>query len=156
LAFCRIDVKVSTNTATYAAMVYVTEKALASVAVPASGFVIVRLRAPKVALGAIANVTVSEVALFQTTPTPEIPEPEMATVGVATKPVPVTVIVRVPGPMRATEAGETDVGLGAAATVKQALHVPVPPSGFVAVTSRAPVVAPAATATLAVSCVAET
>jgi hypothetical protein len=41
-------------------------------------------------------------------------------------------------------------------TVKQLAHVALPASGFVTVTLRAPVVAPAATVMFAVTCVAET
>src|SRR4029077_12561829 len=54
--------------------------------------------------------------------------------------------------------GEIAVTVGgeaAATTVKPAVRVPLRPPGFVTVTSRAPSVAPAAIARVAVSCVAE-
>src|SRR5207248_3725636 len=52
-------------------------------------------------------------------------------------------------------AGAIAVTVGAAATVKPPVRVPLRPPGFVTVTSRAPSVAPAAIASVAVSWVAE-
>jgi hypothetical protein len=112
------------------------------VAVPPSGFVNVRSYVP-VMLGPLFAFTLTlrwlestKLTLFTVKP------PEMATVVPMTKFVPV--IVKVTVVPLATTSWLVEVGkmiVGAALTVKALLPVPVPPSGLVTVTLRAPVVA---------------
>jgi hypothetical protein len=69
--------------------------------------------------------------------------------------VPVIVTLKLVAPW-SPELGLVEVTVGAALTVNTPVPVPTPPSGLVTVTLRAPVVAPAAIAMFAVSCVALT
>src|SRR5919198_295204 len=95
---------------------------------------------------------VSCVALTKLVELTVIPVPEKLTAAPLTKPVPLTVMLWLAAPWP-RELGLVDVTVGAALTVKQPLHDPVPASGFVTVTSRAPVAAPAVIVMFAVSCV---
>ena len=83
--------------------------------------------------------------------------PEIVTVAPLTNPVPMMLNDTV-WPL-VTICCSVEFGVvivGAALTVKQPEHEPKPASGFVTVTFRAPVVAPAAIVMFAVTCVAET
>src|SRR6266540_6131330 len=126
-----------------------TVKQPAQVPVPVSGLVAVALRAPVVAVGLIVTLAVSWVELLNVVELTVMPVPEKVTAAPLTKSVPVTatfwVVLRYP------KSGLVEVTVGAAFTVKQPEHEPVPVSGLVTVTSRAPVVAPAEIVRLAVS-----
>jgi hypothetical protein len=124
------------------------------VPVPPSGFVIVTVCAPSVALAPTVTGTVSDVALTKVTAPRVMFASPNETVAPDTKPVPVIVTVVGPVP-RFIALGDAEVTVGAASTVNT-LAEPVPPSGFVTVTVCAPSVALAPTVTGTVSDVALT
>jgi hypothetical protein len=117
--------------------------------------VTVTLRVPVVAPDAIAMFAVSDVALLNVVELTVIPVPENDADAPVTKFVPVIVTLKLVAPW-SPELGLVEVTVGAALTVNTPVPVPTPPSGLVTVTLRAPVVAPAAIAMFAVSCVALT
>jgi hypothetical protein len=112
-------------------------------------------RAPVVAFAATVMLAVNEVALTNVVEFTVMPVPENVAAAPDTNPVPVIVMSWLVAPCP-RDAGLVDVTVGAALTVKTLAPVPTPASGFVTVTSRAPVVAFEATVMLAVSEVALT
>ena len=122
--------------------------------IPPSGFVTVTLPTATAAFAAIVTFAVTWVALFHVVEFTVIPAPEndAANPLPLTKPVPViTMLCVTPWPR---DDGLTDATVGPVFTVNLAVPVPAPPSGFVTVTSRAPVVAFVAIVMFAVTWVA--
>jgi hypothetical protein len=130
---------------------------LAHVNVPPSGFVTTTLVNLSAADGALTLIVIwvalVKVVEFQAKPPPA---PVKVTVVPAWNPAPVMVTFTLLVPL-ATSCGLPLVGeviVGPAFTVNPLVRVPVPLSGLVTVTSRAPVAAPAAMVMLAVTWVA--
>src|SRR5437867_4391596 len=110
----------------------VTVKHAAQTAVPSSGLCTVTSRAPSGALFATATVACSVVGFTTLTALVDTPVPEKDTVAPLAKFVPVRTTDCADAP-RPIDAGDSDASEGAGLTVKQVVHVTVPPSEFVTV-----------------------
>jgi hypothetical protein len=132
-----------------------TVKQLEHVALPASGFVTVTLPAPKVASDATVMFAVTCVDDTKVVEFTVMPDAEKLAEAPFANPVPDTVTVWFVAPSPFDD-GLVEVTVGAALTVKHAVHVPTPASGLVTKTSPAPIVAVDEMPTLAVSCVTDT
>ena len=128
-----------------------TVKPLASEAVVVSGFVTVTVREPVAAPTSIVTFALSSVALTKVVELTVTPAPKDAVAPVS-KLVPLTATFSVPP--WSPELGLVEVTVGPALTVKALASDPLPASGLVTVTARAPVAAPEAIVTLALSSVA--
>src|ERR1700722_4186858 len=120
------------------------------VSVPPSGMVTATSLAPAAAPVVTETCAVNLLALLRVTELTVMPGPNVTLLPDA-KFEPRTCNKAVPP--SATADGATDVTVGLALTVKALFLVTTPPSGFVTVTSRAPVGAPAATDTFMLSVV---
>src|ERR1039457_3608465 len=106
--------------------------------------------APVVVPAAIAMFAVNDVALLNVVELTVIPVPENDADAPVTKLVPGIVTLKLVAPW-SPELGLVEVTVGAALTANTPVPVPTPASGLVTVTLRAPVVAPAVIAMVAVN-----
>jgi hypothetical protein len=105
---------------------------------PPSGFVSVTMRLPELAPDSIVMLAISSVEDLNVVELTVMPEPN-EDVAPLTKPVPLIATDSLPP--RSPELGLIDVPFGAEMTVNPLTSEPTPPSEFVTVTVRAPVLA---------------